>query len=126
MGQAIGLKLSAKREVCKGTKYYKILSFSCYDLDSDELPHVYFEKYPYCCETEGMLMVATNDKEYVEKSASKASIDCCVYKVGDLIPQDEFDKLLKILHVCGEKLHDINISIKEMRSEWQGVEEFNI
>ncbi len=126
MAQAVGLGIKAKKLISRGEKVYKILSFSCYNLEDDELPHSYFKEFPYCFEFDDTLVVVTNDKEFIENSFVKTKENSCAYEVGDYVPQDEFEKLMKILKVCGEKLHKINQEIKELRKTWNGTEDFEV
>jgi exonuclease VII small subunit len=46
--------------------------------------------------------------------------------VGDIIEQEEFEKMMKVVKYCGEKLHNINQEIKEIKKTWQGDEVFKI
>jgi hypothetical protein len=126
--KAVELGIKTKKVVYRGEKCYKILSYGCYELEDDRLPHRYFENFPFCfvgCDDE--FVVVTNDKSIAGKSDSLYSEDDnYIIEVGGLVPKEEFEKLVKIVRVCGEKLHTINQEIKEMKKEWQGEEEFKI
>jgi hypothetical protein len=121
------LYLRTKKVVYRGEKVYEILDFSCYNLEDDALPHKYFEEYPYCFEIDGQFVIVTNDKEFVSESPNyNGKENSFIFEVGDYIQQENFEKLLKILRVCGEKLHNINQEIKVMRLEWKGKKDFEI
>jgi hypothetical protein len=116
--QAIELGIKTRKVVDHGEKMYKILGFSCYNLL--DLPAQYLKNYPFCYENDRRLWIITNDKEL------QSNVDVMVLEIGDLIFQYEFDKLMKVIRVCGAKLHNINLEIKEMKKEWSGEQEFNI
>lgn len=112
--QAVELGIKTKRVVYRGEKCYKILDFSCYNIEDDRLPHSYFAEFPYCFEDDGKLVVIVGNTNSYQ------------YEIGDYVDKDEFEKNLKVIQYCGEKLHNINQGIKQMRLEWQGIEEFKI
>jgi phage regulator Rha-like protein len=81
-----------------------------------ELPIVYFEEYPYCIFDNSVLAVVSGNKPETNYYVGQ----------GDMIPQFEFDKMLKVIRYCGKKLHEINQDIKKIKEEWHGEEEFKI
>jgi hypothetical protein len=112
--QAKVLKLKVKKVIDRGEKYYKLLSFECYK--EYELPHKYFDKYPYCYMEDNLVFVNISNKED----------DNYAFKLGDFVDEATFDKLIKVLRVCGEKLHNLNQEIKQLKVEWKGEEEVKI
>jgi hypothetical protein len=113
--QAIELGIKTKKVVYRGEKFYKILSYGCYEVDI--LPFEYFKQFPYCFDADGEFMVVV---------ASNRDEDVYELRVGDIIPQDEFEKMFKVIKYCGRKLHEINEKIREIRKEWNGEQEFKI
>jgi len=125
--QAIELGIKTKRVVYRGEKCYKILEYSCYDLEDDRLPLSYFEEFPFCfIGYDGEFVVATNDKSLTDKSPNEHDKNNYIFEVGDYISKDDFEKLMEAIKYCGEKLHNLNVKIKEMRAEWKGNEDFKI
>lgn len=122
---AVELGIKTKRVVQKGIKCYKILDFSCYNIDDDELPIKYFNEFPYCFEECDQLVIVTNDKG-LPKCDCEEFNGLYHFGVDDYIDKDTFEKALEIIKVCGHKLHTINQEIKEMKKEWFGEEEFKI
>ena len=119
--QAIELGIKTKKVVYRGEKCYKILSFTCYDHDDKRLPNDYFKDFPYCYKDCDVFVIKTNDSELA------SDIDRCFsFEVGDYVPKDKLEKALEVVKVCGEKLHNLNVKIKEMKKEWKGTEEFKI
>jgi hypothetical protein len=112
--QAIELGIKTKKVVYRGEKCYKILDFSCYDICDKRLPTSYFTEYPFCFKDEYVFVVAVSNN------------DVWQFEVGDYINKVEFEKALDAIRVCGEKLHNLNLTIKEMRKEWNGEQEFKI
>ena len=112
--QAVTLGIKTKKVVSRGEKFYKILAFSCYE--QIQLPCKYFEEFPYCSQVDNILVVVTGNKPE----------DSYVFKVGDLVPEKDFQKALKIIKHCGEKLHVINEEIKQIKKDWKGIEDFEI
>jgi len=122
--QAIELGIKTQKIVYRGEKCYKILSFAYYNFNDERLPKDYFAEFPFCFEDDGQFIIRTNDKSLVKYSVYGENIYC--FKVEDYIPKDEFEKILEIVKYCGEKLHNLNIKIREMEKEWNGTEEFKI
>jgi hypothetical protein len=119
--QAIELMVKAKKVVYRGEKCYKILDFTCYENTDTRLPDEYYKKYPFCFKEDDEFVIGTNDDSFGCTWDGYFS-----FKVGDYIPKDRFEKVLEIIKVCGEKLHNLNVKIKEMKKEWKGTEEFKI
>jgi len=115
MAQAIGLKIDTKKIVYRGQKFYEVKGYSCYE--SERLPVKYFEQFPYCFNA---------DDNFLAVVSSNNDDDCYEVRVGDLIPQEDFERMLKIVRHCGEKLHKINMEIKEIKKGWNGQESFEI
>jgi len=46
--------------------------------------------------------------------------------VGEFIDEEEFQKVMKTISKCGYRLTRCNRRLAKLRSEWNGVEEFNI
>ncbi len=114
MSNAVELFLRTKKVVYKGEKGRKILAYSCYGVD--DLPYEYFDKFPYCVVVDGELgVVVSNNND-----------DNIKIVVGDIIPEDVFQDMIKTIKHCGEKLHNINQRIKTLKAEWKGEEEFKI
>jgi hypothetical protein len=115
---AVKLSIKAKRVVSRGVKCYQVTELSSYG--EEELPIVYFEQYPYCIYSEDMLEIVTNDKHPVFEGGG------CTLRVGEVVPEYYFDKILEVVRVCGNKLHNINELIRLNTQEWKGEEEFTI
>jgi hypothetical protein len=72
--------------------------------------------------------IETNDKDF--------ELDT-IYNVGDVVCEHHFNKIVRIMQVCGEKLHNINemervkrLELKQKNDElskvWHGEEEIVI
>jgi hypothetical protein len=119
--QAIELGIKTKKVVYRGLKCYKILDFTCYEDNDVRLPSDYFKEYPFCFKDDDEFVLGTNDKSLINEWGNDYS-----FKVGDYIPKEKFEKVIEAVKVCGEKLHNLNVKIKEMKKEWKGIEEFKI
>jgi len=104
--------ISAKRVVYKGEKFWEILSFSCYDYD--ELPFKYFETLPICAKDKDKFVVIYSDEQ------------CLEFKVGDLISDESFRRLIRTIKFVGHKLHLIMLEIAKLKQQWIGEETFDI
>jgi len=112
--QAKELSIKVKKIVFRGDRYYKVDNISCFS--HEELPLKYFECFPYCAMCcSGLSVVSSNNVK-----------DNYYITVGDIIEQEEFEKMMKVVKYCGEKLHNINQEIKEIKKTWQGDEVFKI
>jgi hypothetical protein len=124
--QAKQLSIKVKKVVVDCEKCYQIEDVQCYNFE--DLPDLYFTTYPYCFTNEGGFVVCTNDKEFEPFN---------VYVQGDVVCQRHYDKIVRIMQVCGEKLHNLNEMEKvriaefkaktiELEKEWNGIVEVKI
>jgi len=44
----------------------------------------------------------------------------CMFRVGNLLTEEEFADLVATLRKCGEHLHDVNAQLAALRAEWHG------
>lgn len=119
--KAIELTIKAQKVVHRGVKCYKILEFTCYEAEDERLPQGYFKDYPFCYREGDEFVIGTNDKMLMNQWD-----ECYCFKVGNYVSKDKFEKALEVVKVCGEKLHNLNVKIKEMKKEWKGTEDFKI
>jgi len=125
--QAKRLSIKYKRVVIDAKKYCEITDIQGYT--ENELPEDYFNEYPIMFMIDvTKLYLITNDKEFELET---------IYDVGDVLCEEHFNKLVRIMQVCGEKLHNINEMIKvrnaelkekskELEKVWNGEEEIVI
>jgi hypothetical protein len=113
--QAKQLSIKAKRIVVRGVKQWEITGISGYDVL--DIPEQYLAEFPFCYMTGDELILVTNDKTFEQET---------IIGVGHIFSPEQFDKFIKIIQVCGDKLHNINKMIKTIKQEWHGEEEFKI
>jgi len=124
--QAKQLSIKFKRVPIDGEKFFEILDVQCYN--EEELPDLYFIKFPYCYISGDGFHIVTNDKDFEPDT---------IYNVGDILCENHFNKVVRIMQVCGEKLHNINEMIKikneelkqknaELEKVWNGEDEIII
>ncbi len=110
------LKIQTKKVVVDGKKFRKIISVQ--GLDVCSLPTEYLKGYP------NVVYVSEGKFKLLEVRIKEGeSLDLMQ---GKTFPESYFQKVYGLIKQSGDRLHEINIKINELRKEWHGKEDFEI
>jgi hypothetical protein len=103
----------------KGVEARKIIKISA--LTINDLPTAYLETPGPCV----YMTMAGNLKSDSWRAHGLNSVYGNMF-VGDIIPEEPFQKKLKTIHAAGERLKKVNEMLREKRAAWNGTETFCI
>jgi len=112
------LIVKTKKILHKGKPCFRIVSFK--GLKHEELPSKYTESSPYCfVQNNGSLFVEALD--IAKQLNFRATV-----KPGQILERDNFYNMIKLLKLCGNKLHEINKENRAKYKDWKGFVSYKI
>lgn len=109
------------------SKKREILNFKC--LRIGDLPSEYIVNNKISCfKYLNKLEIRHNDENLkIEKDA----FEYYYLNIGDVLPEDEFQKILRLIRIAGKRLMYINKKLKrkqlaEAKKQWNGIEKITI
>ena len=104
----MAIEIYAEKVVERGVRKLKVMGFDA--LDYSQLPEEYTAGYPNAYKQSRALLVIFADKN--DKNEG--------FCVGAQYSEAEFNKGIELLRKCGQRLHEINLKIKEETKDWEG------
>jgi hypothetical protein len=105
----IVLEKVVKKDISLGDdpRRYKIKSVNM--LTENDLPAEYSGSYPHCYKG-----------SFGEIRIWRAKGDKVTYGFDLLYKQQDIDEMKKLLHQCGNRLHEINMQYRNIEKTWKG------